>query len=178
MWEQVKREMAESAREVCVSVRVGGGGKNPKSVRGSDEVKAAVRRKEVLAASDGEAEERCMEVYREEKRKVKMCIYQSKKKVNEQFGRKMNEDVNGSRILFWKEVSNAKGGKVKSCSRIKDGNGRLSQWEDKMRKIWKEYFEDLYNIDTQEQVPVHMCGFNGIWRSNYFGGEPIGRAEG
>ena len=30
-----------------------------------------------------------------------------------------------------------------------------------------EYFEDLYNIDTQEQVIVHMCGFDGIWRVNY-----------
>ena len=22
-----------------------------------------------------------------------------------------------------------------------------------------------------------MCGFDGIWRGNYFGGEPIGRTE-
>ena len=39
-----------------------------------------------------EAKEKCTEAYREEKRKVKRCIYQSKKKVNKQFGRKMNED--------------------------------------------------------------------------------------
>ena len=55
------------------------------------------------------------------KRKVKSCIYQSKKKINEQFGRKMN----GNKKLFWKEVSNAKGGKVESCSKIKVENGRL-----------------------------------------------------
>ena len=61
----------------------------------------------------------------------------------------MNEDVNGNRKLFWKEVSNAKGGKVESCNRVKDGDGRLAQGEDGARKIWKEYFEDLYNIDTQ-----------------------------
>ena len=53
-----------------------------------------------------------MEAYTEEKSKVKRCIIQNKKKVNEQFGRKMNEDLNGKRELFWKEVSNAKGGKV------------------------------------------------------------------
>ena len=52
--------------------------------------------------------------------KVKICIYLSKKKVNEQFGRKM------------KEVSNAKGGKVENCSRIMDGNGRLAQGEDEV----------------------------------------------
>ena len=51
----------------------------------------------MLAASDEEAKERCMKVYREENRKVKRCIYQSKKKLNGQFGRKMNEDVNENR---------------------------------------------------------------------------------
>ena len=78
----------------------------------NDEVKAAVRRKvaawKVLVASDEEAKERCMDAYKEERYKVKRGIYQSiKKKVNEQFGRKMNEDVNVNSKLFWKEVSNA-----------------------------------------------------------------------
>ena len=72
-------------------------------------------------------------------------IYQSKKKVNEQIERKINEDVNGNRKLFWKEVSSAKGGKVESCSRTKTGNRRLTQGEDEVRNIWKEYFKDLYN---------------------------------
>ena len=57
----------------------------------------------MLAASDEDTKERCMKAYREEKRKVKRCIIQSKKKVNEQFGRKMNEDENGNRKLFSKE---------------------------------------------------------------------------
>ena len=46
-----------------------------------------------------------------------------------------------------------------------------------MRRIWKEYFGDLYNINTQEHVAFHICGFGEIRRDNYFGGEPIGRAE-
>ena len=32
-------------------------------------------------------------------------------------------------------MSNVKGGKVESCSRIKDGKGRLTQKEDEVRKI-------------------------------------------
>ena len=51
---------------------------------------------------------------------------------------KMNEDVNGNRKLFLKEVSNAKVGKGESCSRIKD----------EARRIWEEYLEDTYIIDT------------------------------
>ena len=65
-----------------------------------------------------------MEVYKEEKRKVKGCIYQSKREVQEQFGRKKNEDVNGNSRLFWK-VSKENGGKVENSNRIKDGNRML-----------------------------------------------------
>ena len=46
-----------------------------------------------------------------------------------------------------------------------------------MQRIWKEYFEDLYNRTTQELVAVHKCGFDEIWRGNYLRGEPIGRVE-
>ena len=68
-------------------------------------------------------------------------------------------------------------GKVESCRRIKDGGGRLALGEDEVQRLWNGYFEDLYNVDTEEQVVVHICGFDGIQRGNYFGGEPIGRAE-
>ena len=37
----------------------------------------------------GLQKKRCMEAYKEEKGKVKGCIYQSKNEVNEQFGRKI-----------------------------------------------------------------------------------------
>ena len=58
------------------------GGKNPKSMWWNDEVNAAIKRKEALqkeemAASDAETKERCMKAYKEEKRKVETCIYQS-----------------------------------------------------------------------------------------------------
>ena len=46
-----------------------------------------------------------------------------------------------------------------------------------MRRTWKEYFEDLYNIDTNRQIIVHMCGFDGVQRGNYFGGELIKKTE-
>ena len=68
--------------------------------------------------------ERSLEVYKVEKRKVKRCIYQSKKEVQGEFGRKMNQDVNGNRKLFWMEVSKNER-KVENSNRIKDGNGRL-----------------------------------------------------
>ena len=41
------------------------------------------------------------------------------------FGRKMNEDVNRNRKLFWKDVSNAKEGKVRESPRREE---RRSEW--------------------------------------------------
>ena len=38
----------------------------------------------------------------------------------------MNQDVNGNRKLFWKEVIEANGGKVENSNRIEDGSGRLA----------------------------------------------------
>ena len=60
-----------SAREVC-----GVGRKNPKSVWWNEALKAVIKRKEdvwkqVLGARDESAKGRCMEVYKEEKRKDK-----------------------------------------------------------------------------------------------------------
>ena len=70
-----------------------------------------------------------------------------------------------------------KGRKVENCSRIKDGNWRLAWKEVEVRRMWKEYFEDLYNIDTQVQIAILMCGFDGAQRVTYFGEEPIRRTE-
>ena len=52
---------------------------------------------------------------------------------------------------------------MENCSRIKDGNGKLAQEEDELQRIWKGYFEDLYNIDTQEQVA--LMGFGNVTTS-------------
>ena len=53
-----------------------------------------------------------------------------------------------------------KRGNGENCSRIKDGNGRPILEEEEVRRIWKEYFEDLYDIDTEEQVAVYICDFD------------------
>ena len=70
-----------------------------------------------------------------------MYIYQSIKEVNEQFGRKINQDADGNKKLkvFRKEVSKVNGEQVESCSRIKDGNGWMALGEDEGRRIRKDF---------------------------------------
>ena len=56
------------------------GGGIPKSVWWNNEIKVGIKGKEaavkeVLGARDEYASKRCLEVYKQEKRKVKRCIY-------------------------------------------------------------------------------------------------------
>ena len=44
------------------------------------------------------------------------------------------------------------GWKVENCNRTKNRNGKLTLGKDEAQRIWKYYFEDLYDIDIQEQV--------------------------
>ena len=46
------------------------------------------------------------------------------------------------------------GGKEKDCKRVKDKNGILAMGWGYVREIWKEYFEDLYSLNTEEEVCV------------------------
>ena len=46
-----------------------------------------------------------------------------------------------------------------------------------MRRILKHHFEYLYNTEIQVKVAVHMYGFGGVQRGNYFGGELIRISE-
>ena len=62
--------------------------------------------------------------------------------------------MNGNRKLLWKKGSKTKGVKTENCSRIKDRNRRLAQGEDEVRRIWKEYFEDLLQFTC-----VTLMGF-------------------
>ena len=104
-------------------------------------------------------------------------MYISEQKGNEQFGRKMNQDVNGNRELFREKESKVSGRKVESCSKIKDGNEWLALGKAEVQRIWKKYLEDLYKINTQEEVAFHMHDFDGVWRSNYFVEKLIKRTE-
>ena len=102
-------------------------------------VKAAVERKEaawkdVMGARVEVTKDRLWRSVKKKRKRLRKCIYQGKKEVNEQFRRKMNQDEDRTRKFFWKKVSTVNGEKVEGCIRIKDVNERLALGleEDKM----------------------------------------------
>ena len=45
---------------------------------------------------------------------------------------------------------------VENCNKTKDTAERLVMEEDGVQETREEYFEDLYNIDTEEWVTTNM----------------------
>ena len=54
---------------------------------------------------------------------------------------------------------------------IKHSIGRLVMLRDGVRKAWKEYFEDLHNVDAEEYVCVVLIVLGGeVFWGMYCGG--------
>src|SRR5678816_1748842 len=46
-----------------------------------------------------------------------------------------------------------------------------------VRGVWKEHFEILHNINSNDEVLVNVCGFDSARRNRYFGDEVISEEE-
>ena len=66
---------------------------------------------------------------------------------------------------------------MENCNRIKFRTEKIAVGEDKGRQTWKEYFKDLYNVDTEEQITVSMCEPEGARKVNYFGEQSMRKFE-
>ena len=56
-------------------------------------------------------------------------------------------------------------------------NGVFVTDEMDVRGVWKEHFENLHNINSNDEVLVNVCGFDGTRRNRYFGDEVISKEE-
>src|SRR5678815_963144 len=89
----------------------------------------------------------------------------------------MNGDLQGNRKLFWKEARKVKNENKGNLLRIMNRDAAFVTDEMNVRGVWKEHFENLYNIDSNEEEIVNVCGFDGARRNRYFGDEVINKEE-
>ena len=147
MWMVLKECLVSVAENVCGLRKCGGGKKG--NAWWNDEVKEVVREKNVrwrrvLQARNGSDEkERLIEEYKVAKRRVKRKVCESKRKANEEFGRKVNGAFVDNRKLFWKAVRNCKSQGGKGLSSVKDRNGNIINDSMAVKERWQEYFSDL-----------------------------------
>ena len=114
-----------------------------------------------------DVKERCIDIYEQEKRKSKE-IYKSECNSKEQTERKNVHDLSGSRKLFWKDVRKVKCRKIENCIKIKNRIKRPVVGENDIQENWKNYFENHYTVDTEEQFIDNIFSSVGARMINYF----------
>jgi len=180
LWTQVKSKIVGCAREVCGCSKTGRRKKG--SEWWSDEVKKGIEKKEdawkkVLQSGGQEIREQRMEEYKRVKKEVKMIVRKSKKEANENMGKRMTNDMNGNIKLFWKEVKKARGCVANGSEKVKDASGRMLLRDNDVKERWKEYFEELLNVEMQDQIVVNEYGLQDLNRSEYLGCEAVRKEE-
>ena len=66
-------------------------------------------------------------------------------------------NLQGNRKLFWKEARKIKNENKGNLFRIMNSDGAFVTDEMDVKGVWREHFENLHNIGSNEEVIVNVC---------------------
>ena len=168
-WHCLKDAVKRNALEVCGTRRVGRGLRKG-SEWWNEEVKLAVSEKkrayEVWLQSGSLEDYEC---YKGRRKMVKRVVKNAKKVTNEKWERKLTENFEENKKMFWKEVKKLRKSELESEERVKDRNGRVLVESRDVSKRWAEYFGELLNVVDEREAVVVPVGDGS--RMPVFGGE-------
>ncbi len=96
--------------------------------------------------------------YKKWKKKVRELIEESKRRVDEEFGRKLSQNFCKNKKLSWKEVKKVRGGERGGGVRKRGEDGELVGGESELKGIWKGYFDQLMNSKAEGKAVVTSVG--------------------
>ncbi len=96
--------------------------------------------------------------YKDWKNRVRELIKESKRRVDEEFGRKLSQNFSENKKLFWKEVKKARGGEKSGDVKMRGEDGELVGGDSELKEIWKSYFEQLMNNEAEGEAMVTSMG--------------------
>ncbi|KAK4327054.1 hypothetical protein Pmani_002500 [Petrolisthes manimaculis] len=140
-----------------------------------DEKRKAYRRTLQRNVSE-EVRERWKRDYNACKRQVKRMVSESKRRVDEEFGRKLSEKFRENKKLFWKEVKKERGEGKSGSVRMKREDGVTVSRSEEVKEVWKRHFDGLMNEGTGGEAVVTCMGMEAGSRRQDAQGE-LGREE-
>ncbi|KAK3895740.1 hypothetical protein Pcinc_000663 [Petrolisthes cinctipes] len=105
-----------------------------------------------------EVRERWKREYNVCKRQVKRMVSESKRRVDEEFGRKLSEKFKENKKLFWKEVKRERGEGKSGSLRMKREDGVTVSRSEEVKEVWKRHFDSLMNGGTGGEAVVTCMG--------------------
>ncbi|XP_072377966.1 uncharacterized protein [Diabrotica undecimpunctata] len=120
----------------------------------NNEIKAEVKSKKIAWKNylrNGTADN--YQIYKLQRIKVKDMVLAAKRKSWEEFGNKMEKDYHSNEKLFFKTLKNLRTEKAQQTpEQIRDKEGHLLHDNDHILDRWKQYFEDLLNIQNDVDI--------------------------
>lgn len=150
LWNTMKLKILNTASEICGITATGGGRKQTRWWNSDiqEQVKIKKRRwREYLQGRTNDA----YEIYKRQRTAVKEMIASAKRRAWEEFGEKMERDSKGNQKLFFRVLKNLRRGKQGCMGRVRDRQGRIVNEEEEIMKRWREYFEELLNVEDDQQ---------------------------
>lgn len=151
LWSNYKEAILESANESCGKKAIGG--TNRRTAWWNDQIKLKVKQKKeawkkylLTRAIDD------LQQYKKLTIEAKNEVRLSKQNQWEEFGNKLEHNFRENQKLFW--------GAVKRCRRenkcptrhVKDKNGEIIKENEKILEVWKDYFQNLHNSNTNSET--------------------------
>ncbi|MEL7079734.1 MAG: hypothetical protein AAGM46_28295, partial [Cyanobacteria bacterium J06582_2] len=144
VFESLKSSLIEVTEDICGYKKVKKGKKRgdawwTREVEDAiREKKEAYRRNERNVPARSKTERRRM--YNNCKNKVKRMIRESKRRGDEEFGRKLSCKFQENKKLFWNEVKKEREDQKYEGDRVRDKNGNILKDDNLVRERWKECF--------------------------------------
>ena len=90
-----------------------------------------------------------------------MLVRESKRKLDEEFGRKLSVKFSENRKLFWKEMKRVRGGKEAISTRMRGEDGQVMTGVEEELDGWRNYFENLMSESGGGRAIVTCMGMDG-----------------
>ena len=162
-WQLFKSAVVECAEEVCGMRRVGGGVRKGSEWWCEDVRKAVAEKRQAYEVWLQRRDEASYESYKERRNQAKRAVRVAKVRADERWGRKLTENFQENKKMFWKEVKRIRKGTSRNEERVKAEDGRMLVEKDEVRERWAEYFEGLLNVNEGREAEIVAVGReNGI----------------
>ena len=157
-WQLFKSAVVECAKEVCGMRRVGAGIRKGSEWWCEEVSMAVAEKRRAFEVWLQQKDEVSYGRYKEKRNQARRAVRHAKVAADERWGRRMTDNFQENKKMFWKEVKRVRKGESGKEERVKAVDGRMLSDVNEVRKRWAEYFERLLNVEEEREAEIVAVG--------------------
>ena len=154
-WNEMKTILPEVATQVC-GVTSGTSNRESESWWWNVEAQEAIKEKKVAwkALDENPDDATAREIYKDAKKKAKKVVAQSRSKASRPLYEKLGTPEGEQMVYRIAKKRERSRRDIEECSYIKNRNGNILIEDEDIKKRWKDYFEELLNVENDRGMLV------------------------